>query len=67
MSYVRNDPVNLVDPDGMDPDDPGTWIFGGASNYMIWSDVGKDGDVPHVSLFFRARRAIVIQYGAGDF
>ena len=25
----------------MDPDDPGTWIFGGPSDYLIWSDVGE--------------------------
>jgi hypothetical protein len=33
--YVRNDPENLVDPDGRNPDDPGTWIFGGPSNFVM--------------------------------
>jgi hypothetical protein len=30
-----------VDPDGRDPDNPDTWIFGGPSDYVIWKNVGE--------------------------
>ena len=41
--YVRNDPVNLVDPDGHIAI-PGIIVIGGGV-------IGKIGDVPHVNPF----------------